>query len=86
MSNALQLKRKSAGFTQAQLAKLVGVTERGYRCYEASPKAKRKSLPDILTAIRIADALKVRDLRELWQPTPENHATPPLGLSDLPTK
>lgn len=66
MSNELQLKRKNAGFTQSQLAKLAGITERGYRRYEASPKAKRKSFPDILTAIRIADALDVIDLRELW--------------------
>ena len=66
MSNPLQMKRKNAGFTQAQLAKLAGVTERGYRCYEASSTAKRKSLPDILTAIKIADALGITDLRELW--------------------
>ena len=69
MSNQLQLKRKSAGFTQAQLAKLAGVTERGYRCYEASEKAQRKHNPDVLTAIRIADALGVKDLRELWGDT-----------------
>ena len=66
MSTKLQTKRKSAGFTQAELAKLVGVTERGYRSYEASAKAKRRSLPDVLTAIRIADALGVSDLREIW--------------------
>ena len=66
MSNALQLKRKNAGFTQSQLAKLAGITERGYRRYEASQKAKHKGYPDILTAIRIADALDVIDLRELW--------------------
>ena len=66
MSNALQLKRKSAGLTQAQLAKIIGITERGYRCYEASETAQRKHNPDILTAIRIADALGVRALRELW--------------------
>ena len=70
MSNKLQLKRKSAGLTQAQLAKLVGVTERGYRCYEASETARRKHNPDILTAIKIADALGVKDLRELWVSNP----------------
>ena len=67
MSNPLQLKRKSAGFTQAQIAKLAGITERGYRCYEASETARRKHTPDVLNAIRIADALGVRDLRELWK-------------------
>ena len=71
MSNPLQKKRKNAGFTQAELAKLVGITERGYRSYEASTKAKRRSLPDILTAIKIADALEVSDLRELWDGYPK---------------
>lgn len=71
MSNALQLKRKSTGFTQAQLAKLAGVTERGYRKYEASPTAKTKSLPDLLTAIRIARALGTT-VEQLWGDKPEN--------------
>ena len=66
MSNQLQLKRKSTGFTQAELAKLVGIAERRYRSYEASAEAKSRHLPDILTAIKIADALGVNDLREIW--------------------
>lgn len=66
MSNRLQLRRKSAGFTQAQLAKLAGITERRCRSYEASGTAKSRHLPDVVTAIRIADALEVKDLRELW--------------------
>lgn len=70
MSNQLQLKRKSAGFTQAQLAKLAGVTERGYRSYEASENTNRRTKPDVITAIRIADALGVQDLRELWGVNP----------------
>ena len=89
MSNNLQLKRKSVGLTQSQLAKLAGITERGYRCYEASEKAKRKSIPDVLTAIKIANALEVKDLRELWG---DNSSQSPTfqNLSDLrlirPTK
>lgn len=71
MSNPLQKKRKNAGFTQAELAKLVGITERRYRSYEASTKAKSRHLPDILTAIKIADALEVSDLRELWDGYPK---------------
>ena len=67
MSNPLQRKRNAVGLTQAQIAKLVGVTERGYRAYEASETARRKHIPDALTAIRIADALGVQDLRELWK-------------------
>ena len=66
MSNLLQMKRKSMGFTQAELAKLAGITERRVRCYEASGTAKSRHLPDVLTAIRIADALGVSDLREIW--------------------
>ena len=67
MSNLLQMKRKSMGFTQAELAKLAGITERRVRCYEASGTA---NLPDVLTAIRIADALGVSDLREIWDGYP----------------
>lgn len=70
MSNQLQLKRKSVSLTQVQLANLAGVTERRYRSYEASAQAKSRHLPDILTAIRIADALDVQDLRELWGSNP----------------
>ena len=66
MSNLLQLKHKSAGLTQSQLAKLTGITERGCRRYEASESAKTKSLPDVVTAIKITDALGVIDLREIW--------------------
>ena len=66
MSNAVQLKRLDVGLTQAQIAKKAGVSERGYRKYEASSKAKSKSIPDVLTAIKIADALGVENLRELW--------------------
>ena len=70
MSNQLRIKRKSAGFTQAQLAKLAGITERGYRSYEASKNTARRSEPNITVAIRIADALGVKDLRELWGSNP----------------
>ena len=66
MSNALQIKRLDVGLTQAQIAKKAGVSERGYRKYEASATAKTKSIPDVLTALKIADALGVVNLRELW--------------------
>ena len=65
MSNPLQRKRNAVGLTQAQIAKLVGVTERGYRAYEASETARRKTIPDALTAIRIARALD-STVEELW--------------------
>lgn len=66
VSNALQIKRLDVGLTQAQIAKKVGVSERGYRKYETSATAKTKSIPDVLTALKIADALGVENLRELW--------------------
>lgn len=69
MSNLLQQKRKSAGFTQAQIAKFAGITERGYRRYEASEESKGIREPSVTIAIKIADALGVQDLRELWQAT-----------------
>lgn len=62
MSNNLQRKRKALGLTQAQAAKLVGVTERAYRRYESTAASE----PGVKTAIRIADTLGVTDVRELW--------------------
>lgn len=72
MSNAIQLKRLDVGLTQAQIAKKVGVSERGYKQYETFVTAKSKSIPDVLTAIKIADALGVENLRELWNFTNPN--------------
>ena len=66
MAQSLKEKRLSVGLTQAQIAKKANITERGYRRYEASNKAKTKSIPDVVTAIKIADALGVENLRELW--------------------
>ncbi len=66
MRNKLQEKRIEIGLTQAQIAKKVGTTERRYRRFEASATAKTKGVPDVITAIKIADVLGVKDLRELW--------------------
>lgn len=67
MAQALKEKRLRVGLTQAQIAQKANITERGYRRYEASSTAKTKSVPDVLTAIKIADALGVENLRELWK-------------------
>ena len=67
MANPLKVKRLSLGYTQAQIARKVGITERGYRRYEANDTSKGTREPGVLTAIRIADALGVQDLRELWK-------------------
>ena len=59
----LKEKRMCIGLTQAQVAKKAGITERGYQKYETN---KGTQEPRILTAIKIAEALGVKDLRELW--------------------
>lgn len=60
--NQLKALRKTKGFTQSQVAEKVGITLRCYQRYEASDER----LPDVLTALGIADVLKVKDLREIW--------------------
>ena len=60
-NSILKERRKRAGMTQLEIAKKAGVTDIGYLNYE---QGKRE--PKISTAIRIADALGVQDLRELW--------------------
>lgn len=51
-------------FLQKEMASKLNLSERQYRRIE-----KNICKPDIWTAIRIADALGVQDLRELWQVT-----------------
>ena len=65
-SNALQAKRLSMGMTQVQVAEKAGITERGYRRYEGKAAGKGTQEPRLSIAIKIADALGVKDLRELW--------------------
>lgn len=57
----LQSKRESLGLTQAKVASLAKITERAYQFYEAGQKT-----PSVVVAIRIADALGVENLRELF--------------------
>ena len=65
MAQALKEKRLRVGLTQAQIAKKASITERGYRSYEASSTAKAKSIPNVLTAIKIAKALGTT-VEKLW--------------------
>ena len=60
----MQLKaaREKSGKTQAQVAKEAQIAERMYQYYEYG-----KREPGVRTAIRIADALNVVDLRELFK-------------------
>ena len=54
--------RKKAGLTQEEVAKQAGITTVAYQRYEAG-----KRVPNAVTAILIADALGVVDLRELFE-------------------
>lgn len=66
MKNCLKERRLRIGLTQVQVAKKAGITERGYQRYEADEQSSQYSEPSVKVAIRIADALGVQDLRELW--------------------
>ena len=66
MKQTLKTKRQSTGLTQVQVAKKAGITVRGYQRYEAEKGSKDYREPNITNAIKIADALGVIDLRELW--------------------
>lgn len=57
----LRAAREQSGKTQAQVAKEAGVSEVSYQLYEYD-----KREPGVRTAIRIADALGVKDLRKLF--------------------
>lgn len=57
----LQAAREKSGKTQAQVARLAGITEQTYQRYEYG-----QNEPRVRTAIRIADALNVTDLREIF--------------------
>ena len=57
----LKAAREASGKTQAQVAKEIGVSEPMYQRYEYG-----QNEPGVKTAIRIADALGVENLRELF--------------------
>ena len=57
----IQTLRQSHHLTQKDMARIAGCTELCYQRYEYGQRN-----PNVQTAIRIADALGVRDLRELW--------------------
>lgn len=60
MSN-LKEYRTRKGLTQHDVALRIGVSTRSYQFYESGER-----LPDVQTAIRIAQVLGVFDLKELW--------------------
>ena len=62
----LQATREREGLTQAQVARFANISETHYQNIEYD-----KNEPGVRTAIRIADALNVLDLRELFAAAPE---------------
>ena len=60
--SAIRTVRIQLGYTQAAVAQQVGVAQQRYYEYES-----KKVKPRVRRAIAIADALGVRDLRELWE-------------------
>ena len=72
MNTELRAAREKSGKTQAQVAKETGISEAQYQNIEYD-----KSEPRVRTAIRIANALGVQDLRELfWEAPPDNTKKP----------
>ena len=61
MNKLLQSRREASGKTQARVAKEAGINLQQYQNYEYD-----KREPGARTAIRIADALGVTDLREIF--------------------
>ncbi len=53
--------RTHKGLTQNDVALQIGVSTRSYQFYESGER-----VPDVRTAIRIAQVLGVCDLKELW--------------------
>ena len=53
--------REKSGKTQKQVAEEIKISVRNYQDYEYNI-----NIPNVLTAIKIANALGVENLRELW--------------------
>ena len=60
-TNHLKELRKSTGKLQAEIIAAVGISKSSYIRYE-----RGCTLPDVLSAIAIADALDIVDIREIW--------------------
>lgn len=60
-NDKLRAARAKTGKAQAQVAQEVGITEVAYQNYESGRRE-----PKVGIAIRIADALHITDLRELF--------------------
>lgn len=65
MQTAMKELRTQKGITQRDMARMVGISESVYQLYEYG-----KREPKARTAIRIADALGIQDVRSLWGGNP----------------
>lgn len=65
VNKQIKNRREQIGLTQVQIAEKTGITVRAYQYIEADER-----IPNIRTAIRIADVLGVKDLRLLWGGNP----------------
>ena len=74
MINILKKIREERGMTQEEVAKSSHIALRSYQYYE-----KGKRIPDVYTAIRIADALKIEDVRKLFGAAPPGIEKKPDG-------
>jgi len=63
--NKLKQLRQKAGLSQAHMAKIAGVHPLSYQRYEND-----KRHPDILTAIKMLNELRVVDPRTVWDCNP----------------
>ena len=61
-NEALIATRKRVGKTQEQVAKDAQIAAISYQTYERGIRT-----PNIFSAIRVADALGIQDVRELWK-------------------
>lgn len=61
-NDKLKAARRKSGKTQKQVAKETGIAEIAYRTYERGTRT-----PSVFTAIKIADTLGIKDLREIWK-------------------
>lgn len=64
MNTELKTARESKKMTQAEVAAVCNITTNAYQRYELGTRT-----PSVRTAIRIADALGITNLRELWKET-----------------
>lgn len=67
MTNPIKIKRQALGLTKTKLAEKANIPFKTYIRYEADLTDSNYRTPNVLSAIKIADVLGVKDLHELWK-------------------